>query len=184
MYKYIFILIFLFIGIPVSYGASISAAPSSIDFSSLSSSDTPVMCSTPINITWDSTGLTSWMIRIWTDNKGEGGTTPNPLYTGTGDPAGMVGITYPDQTVSLKVWCGNYGPGATPPNVNQSTNWTNYWFYIPDWSTMGTSTGRKLMDEKTALSNPFSIYLAALFGSSVRAQSYKTSTLTVEMINQ
>jgi hypothetical protein len=180
MTKLTFILILSIGFISTAQAASITLDVSALDFGSQTPSDTPQMLATPINVTWDSSGINNWKMRIYTDNTR---VSANPLYTGSSDPAGLVGATNSDRTVALKVWCANFGPGTTPPDVASSTYWSDNWNYITDYKNISASE-RILMRTGTELANPFSIYLAARFNSSATAQSYRTSTLMVELIEQ
>jgi hypothetical protein len=143
----------------------------------------------PIRIAYR--GLASpWTIRLWTKNNPTAPRADANKYAGL---KGADNVNY----VPLKVWCANYGPAgyaATPPDEENDLYWVNNeagWFRIPEYNEMNPAnvfTWRRLtwtnVSQDATLGNPFNIYLAMDVADAAVPQDYKTTTLTLEYINE
>lgn len=137
---------------------------------------------------------TSWGIQIYTDNKAS---SANPIYTGTGNPCGLV-----DTTTTTKVlpmgWTiesstktkEQLGKGTPESWVSGGFMWKwmkdrntegfqNGDYYITVWDNRGILWGGSSTDRDWK-NSPNYIYLSADFSTALGGRTYKTNQLKIE----
>lgn len=139
-------------------------------------------------------------IQIYTNNTSTAAPVANPVFTGSGSPAGLVGVT--DTAIALPMaWHAEddvttWGTSPEDPVFNGAT-FDNGYLWQPDiaegtfvngddYVTIWNSGGIRYSYDpgaRSSASSPIVVYLGADF-TSASVQTYRSSTITLEQYHQ